>query len=111
MEALLALLRLYKGDERRAYFRECVALANNGTLIQSWSAESPPGMIADSYRPEQLVPGFWLLTLWCDPQTGRCFGAPAPDDPAYADGAWGRIKPKVQQFIKRYAERTLNPAT
>ncbi len=110
VEALLALLRPYKGDERRAYFRECVALANNGTLLQSWSAESLPGMIAESYRPDQLVPGFWLLTLWCDPQTGRRFGAPAPDDPAYADGAWGRIKPKVQQFIKHYIERNLNLA-
>lgn len=111
VEALLALLRPYKGNERHAFFRECVALANNGTLLQSWSAESPPGMIAESYRPEQLVPGFWLRTLWCDPQTGRRFAGLTSDDPAYREGAWGRIKPKVQQFIKRYVERTLNPAT
>lgn len=111
VDTLLALLRPYKGDERRAYFRECVALANNGTLLQSWSAESPPGMIAASYHPEQLVPGFWLLTLWCDPQTGRRFGGIPPDDPAYQDGAWGRIKPKVQQFIKSYVERNLTLAT
>jgi len=111
VEALLALLRPYKSDERRAYFRECVALANNGTLLQSWSAESPPGTIAVSYQPEQLVPGFWLLTLWRDPQTGRRFGGLAPDDPAYQDGAWGRIKPEVQQFLKSYVARTLNPAT
>lgn len=111
VEALLALLQPYTANDRRAHFRECVALAHNGTLLQAWSAESAPGSIADSYRPEQLVPGFWLLTLWCDPQTGRRVGGLAPDDPAYPDGAWARIKPKVQQFLRNYLRQDLSPAT
>ena len=111
VEALLALLQPYTAEDRRAHFRECVALAHNGTLLQSWSAESAPGLIADSYRPDQLVSGFWLLTLWRDPQTGRRFGGLTPDDPAYSDGAWARIKTKAQPFLKRYAAQDLSPAT
>ncbi len=111
VEALLALLRPYPLEERLAFFREHVALANNGILLQSWSAESAPGLIAESYRPGQLVPGFWLLTLWCDPQTGKRLGAFTPDDPAYPDGAWARIKPNVQQYLQGYLESYLSPAT
>ena len=111
VEALLALLRPYHLEERLAFFREHVALANNGILLQSWSAESAPGLIAESYRPGQLVPGFWLLTLWCDPQTGKRLGAFTPDDPGYPDGAWARIKPNVQQYLQGYLESYLSPAT
>lgn len=110
-EALLALLQPYTANDRRAYFHECVALADNGRLLRSWSAESDPGLIADTYRPEQLVPGFWLLTLWSHPQTGRRFGGLSPGDPAYPEGAWARIKPKVQQFLKTYAAQYLSLAT
>lgn len=111
VEALLALLRPYRNEERQASFHECVALANDGTLLQSWSAESPPGLIAGGYRPDQLVPGFWLLTLWLDATTGRRVGAMAPGDPAYPDGAWARIKPKVQTYMRRYCDKLTAPAT
>ena len=111
VEALLTLLQPYSGEDRRAYFHECVAIADNGILLRSWSAKSLPGLIADSYRPEQLVAGFWLLTLWCDPQTGKRFGGLTPGDPAYPDGAWARIKPKVQQFLRTFVAQHLSQAT
>lgn len=111
VEALLALLRPYRGAERSVIFHECVALADNGTLLQAWSAASAPGLLAESYRPEQLVPGFWLLTLWRDARSGRRFSALAPDDPAYADGTWARLKPRVQAYARDYCERNFNPTT
>lgn len=110
VEALLALLRPFHGKERRASFRESVALAHNGTLLQSWSAESGPGMLAADYNDADLVSGFWLLTLWCDMDTGKRVGARMPDDPAYPDGAWARIKPEVQAYVSAYCERALTPA-
>ena len=110
VEALLALLRPYHGADRRATFHECVALADNGALLRTWRAESAPGMIAESYRPDQLVPGFWLLTLWRDPRTGKQFSALPPDDPTYADGAWAQIKPRVQRYLQEYVARALTPA-
>ena len=109
--ALLALLRPYRNEERQATFHESVALAQDGALLQSWSAESPPGLLAESYRPDQLVPGFWLLTLWCDATTGERVGAVAPGDPASPDGAWARLKPRVQTYLQRYCERLTAPAT
>ena len=111
VEALLALLRPYRGAERSVVFHECVALADNGTLLQTWAAASAPGLLAESYQPEQLVSGFWLLTLWRDPVSGKRFSALAPDDSAYADGAWARIKPGVQAYVREYCERRLSPAT
>lgn len=110
VEALLALLQPYHGEERRASFRESVALARNGTLLQSWSAESGPGVLAADYDSADLVPGFWLLTLWCDATTGTRVGARKPDDPAYPNGAWARIKPGVQAFVSEYCRRALTPA-
>ncbi len=111
VEALLAFLRPYHGEDRQAFFRECVALANNGTLLQSWCAESAPGSIAESYEPEQVVPGFWLLTVWCDPSSGRRVAARSPSEPGYPDGAWARIKPSVQQFLRSYVDSLFTSAT
>ena len=111
VEALLALLRPYRGAERRVVFHECVALADNGVLLRSWRGESAPGLLAESFQPEQVVPGFWLLTLWRDARSGRRFDALAPDDPSYQEGAWARIKPRAQAYLRDYAERRLNPAT
>ena len=110
VRALLALLQPYRKEERRAFFRECVALANDGTLLQSWSAQSTQGYIADSYHSDQLVPGFWLLTLWCDRNTGERVGARTPEDLAYPDGAWARIRPWVQEYVAAYYARCLTPA-
>ena len=110
VRALLALLQPYREEKRRAFFRESVALANNGMLLQTWSAQSTPGSIADSYHPDQLVPGFWLLTLWCDLNTGERVGARTPEDPAYPDGAWARIRPWVQEYVAAYYARCLTPA-
>ena len=111
VQALLALLRPYRGADRRACFRETVALADNGRLLQKWSAASAPGLLAESYRADQLVAGFWLLTLWLDPQSGRRVGAHSPDDPNYPAGAWARIRPGVQEYLYAYCERAFTAAT
>ena len=111
VEALLALLQPYHDEDRSAFFRECVALANNGTLLQSWCAESAPGSIAESYRPDDVVPGFWLLTVWRHPSSGIRVAARSPSEPGYPDGTWARIKPGVQQFLRSHVESHLTSAT
>jgi len=102
VQALLALLQPFRGAQRTAYFTEAVALAQRGHLLQVWTAQGEPGLLAEDYSAEQLVPGFWLETLWYYPSFGKRACELSPAERAQLSTTWARLRAPVQAFLREW---------
>ncbi|MFQ5860685.1 MAG: non-canonical purine NTP pyrophosphatase [Dehalococcoidia bacterium] len=100
LERLLELLQPYRGQARRALWVEAVAVAQDGGLLSSWQAQGGEGLLAESYEPQHVVPGFWVATLWYFPRFGKRYVEMSPEELAQAADPWAQLKPLVQAFFR-----------
>ena len=70
--ALLEICARLTGPDRRIGWSEAMSVAVDGRLLETWTANSPPGVLADDLPPE-LYPasGFWVPWLWRCPEYGN----------------------------------------
>src|SRR5688572_8996131 len=71
-DALLALAADLDGDARRVGWREAVALARDGMVLDTFVGEGPTGLLARDYDPVLIGAGggFWMPALWICPELG-----------------------------------------
>lgn len=68
---LLARARGLHGDERRLGWTEALAVARDGKVLQTWIAQSPPGVLATDLPSEMAADaGFWVPNVWRCPEYG-----------------------------------------
>lgn len=100
VEALLDMMRPLRGEERRACWVEALSLADKGAVVRSWRRRSRPGVIARTFRDEDLVPGFWAFSVWEFPTLGKRYADLTPDELALVDDHWTRLRPAVRRFLE-----------
>ncbi len=98
---LLELMRQFAGDQRRAFWREALALADSGRLLQSWEVESQPGVIAEQFDPSLMEPGFWAFSLWYFPQFRKTYAQLSEQELAQVDDHWTRLRELVREWGER----------
>ena len=96
---LLQLLAPYSGDDRRAYWHEALALAEDGRVLATWSATSRPGYLATDYDPARLRRGFWLANLWIYPELGKTHAELSPSEEAQVATHWTRLREDLQDYF------------
>lgn len=102
-DALLRLGAPLKEDERRIFWREALAVARNGNLVASWTADGPPGLLADDYDPVALArgDGFWLPSLWICPEFGgRRLSDLTPDDQMARRDHWFQLGAWLSELLR-----------
>ncbi|MBI3744876.1 MAG: hypothetical protein HY261_11420 [Chloroflexi bacterium] len=92
IEALLALMKSYRGEERVAYWREAVAVADGERVLASWSAESGRGRIAEQYAASKVIAGFWAFSLWVVPPFEKAYAELTVAERERVDDHWGRLR-------------------
>ena len=97
---LLALMRDKKGEERRVFWTEALALADRGQLLGSWQESGSEGYLTESYDPAKAIPGFWVYSLWYYPQFGRRYVELTPQELTEVDVTWQRLKAHVQACLQ-----------
>ena len=100
LEALLALMAPLTGGERRAFWREAVALAERGRPLKTWEAQGGEGVIAPSFDPGRIYRGFWVATAWYFPQVGKTYAEMAPQERRRSGEPWSRLRPRVLRFFR-----------
>ena len=88
-----------KGEERRVFWTEAVALADRGRLLGSWQETGSEGYLTESYDPSKAIPGFWVYGLWYYPQFGKRYVELTSQELAEVDVTWQRLKARVQQWF------------
>ena len=107
IELLLRLMRPCTGEARTAWWEEALALANRGEIVRQWTAESPKGRIAQTYRPDLINPGFWAFSLWHIPEYGKSYVELSISERERLDDHWSRLKAQVQAyFVERHGKAT-----
>lgn len=102
LRSLLDLLAPFKGSDRTAVWREALALADRGTLVAAWEVEGPPGLLAESFDPAKMRPGFWLDTIWFYPEVGKLHPDLSDEERDRLRGTWAMLKARVQAFLHKH---------
>jgi hypothetical protein len=106
--SLLALMVGLRGEERRAFFVEAVAVAYRGEVVGEWEGKGEEARVVES-MPERLVAGFWADALLAgqvgmgvrrDP--GDLRAVPATDGSVAPSSAWARLRPMVQRRLREW---------
>ena len=97
---LLALMQGKRGEQRRGFWTEAVALAKRGRLLGSWQETGSEGLLTESYDPAKAIPGFWVYSLWYCPQFGKRYVELTPQELAEVDVTWQRLKARVQEYLR-----------
>ena len=98
---LLALMAPLTGPERRASWREALAVAEGGCLLDTFLALSGEGYIAHDICEPLVKDGFWVGAIWCFSQVGnKCYAQLNAKELREVGDHWMALKEKVQRFFR-----------
>ncbi|MEW6610262.1 MAG: non-canonical purine NTP pyrophosphatase [Patescibacteria group bacterium] len=101
-EALLALLKNAKGDERRVSWREAYAVARGGRILFSGelSGADNQGILLDYIPDDFQESGYWIGYVWYDPRFKKTFMRLTDEEKKSRDSA-------MAQFMQVVRERNI----
>lgn len=101
LDAFLELMKNKKGDERKSYWHEAIAIAKDGKKIFSAEEVSVPTIIQEAYDPKKYRPGIWLCSLFYYPQYGKNFFDLTQEE-LEEDGedTWWELGERVEEFLR-----------
>jgi inosine/xanthosine triphosphate pyrophosphatase family protein len=101
---LLERMRQYRGMERAVMWVEALALADRGSLVESFHAEGLKGLLAEEYQPAPGgAPGFWVDGLWLHATNGKRHWELTKDELASAGDPWGVLASLLRNALKGVA--------
>ena len=100
IQRLLTLMVPHQGEERRALWREAVALADDGRLIEVWEVEGPVGYIAPAPSPARIA-GFWAASLWYFPQADKTYTELSAEELRQLRDPWTRLTEAIQGWLQQ----------
>lgn len=100
LRRLLELMHPYQGADRAASWIEAVAIADQGTVLESWVLEGSTGVIATESPGKLSEPGFWVFSVWHFPQFAKTYNQLSDAEKDSLDDHWTRLKELVQGFFK-----------
>jgi inosine/xanthosine triphosphate pyrophosphatase family protein len=103
IEGLLAMMRPYRGERRKAMWTEALALAEKGKVVASWQVEGDMGIIRESYDRTRVAPGFWVASVCFFPGLGKSYGELSEVEREALGDAWSQLKLLVREFLRESA--------
>lgn len=100
VKALLTMMKPYQGKQRIIYWSEAVALAQKGKKIVSWQVDGDQGVLAQTYDPEGVKPGWWMASLWYYPEYNKTYNDLTEPELAKVNTVWSQLKKKIQKFFR-----------
>jgi len=89
-EGLLALAAGLRGDDRRLWWQEGLAVARDGQLLEGWEIHTGPGLLVDRLPSDpDPEPGFWVQPLWAELD-----GVPQ-------DAHWREMERVIQEWVQQ----------
>jgi hypothetical protein len=71
-------------------------------VLKTWTRQSRDGTIAERYEPEELVPGFWVFTIWWFPEIGKRYVNLTLGELERVEDHWTRLQGDVGEFWKHF---------
>lgn len=100
LDCLLKLMAPYKGKDRTIAWVEAVALARNEEVLETWQVVGANGILAENYDEDQIVPGFWVYSIWDFPDLGKKYSELTEEDKLAVNDPWFIIRSQVRQYIQ-----------
>lgn len=99
---ILEIMKDYKGNKRKVYFKEAIVLGKKGRLLFSHQAKSDTRYLTDYYNPEKFIEGFWIANLLYYPSIQKHYVDLSEEERigALPNTHWAKLKREVQNFVK-----------
>ena len=101
IESLLQLAARLFGDARRIGWRETLAVAADGQIVATWTAESSAGLLGET-APDDLPErssGFWVPHVWlCPEHNNRRLSALSDDERASRTDHWSALGAQLTEW-------------
>jgi inosine/xanthosine triphosphate pyrophosphatase family protein len=101
LRRLLEIMQPYSGPDRAASWIEAVAIADRGTVLESWELTGSTGLIATEPPAKLDEPGFWVFSIWYFLEFGKTYNQLSDAEKDSLDDHWTRLKALVQSFLKK----------
>ena len=95
---LVALMRPFRGEDRRASWVEALAIADRGRVLASWELSGAVGYL-DEEPPAGPLPEFWVFSVWRFPQFGATYSQLTDTQRKSVDDHWGRLRLLVRRYL------------
>jgi inosine/xanthosine triphosphate pyrophosphatase family protein len=95
---LLDLMRDLRGSERRTYWHEAIALARDGALLRTWTAQSDGGLIVEG-QPLLVDDAFWTESIRYYPAVGKLYRDLTDAELQALDGVWPRLRAEIRPYL------------
>jgi inosine/xanthosine triphosphate pyrophosphatase family protein len=96
---LIALTSDLKGDQRTVFWREALAIAEDGKLLASWDSQGTRAQLVEAFEPGDLKPGFWAASLCRVPESGRTLAALGDAQLPEHDPTWTGLRQAVKAWL------------
>ncbi|MDB5076996.1 MAG: rdgB [Chloroflexi bacterium] len=101
---LLRLMRSLKGEARNSLWHEAIALAKDGSVLETWSDSGDGGKIVETYVPGASdTTAFWTECIRYYPAVGKLYRDLLPAQLEALDTVWPRLREQVQRYLRHYA--------
>jgi inosine/xanthosine triphosphate pyrophosphatase family protein len=99
---LLDLMRELRGDERRTYWHEAIALAGDGALLRTWTAQSDGGLNVEG-EPILVDDAFWTESIRYYPAAGKLYRDLTDTELESLGSVWPRLRAEIQPYLANLA--------
>lgn len=96
--ALLDLVGPLAGQQRRAYWREVVAIAEAGRLLRTFQVRGGEGVIASTFARKDIRDGFWVGALLHFPSVGKPYARLTPEELRRVGDHWAALRSRVRRW-------------
>jgi XTP/dITP diphosphohydrolase len=101
IDHLLRLMRGLHGEDRRAVWHEALALAADGVLLHTWTAQGDGGLIVEAAPPDSSDDGFWTEQVRWYPAIGKRSCECTEGEREQVNDVWPRLRPRVRADFSR----------
>lgn len=100
LDAIIQMMEKFSGEDRKVFWNEAVALADNGKLVFSLLETGERGFLQKGYDRSNVMSGFWLANIWLCPRFDKTYACLTPEERGNQDFTWPRLKARLEPLIQ-----------
>lgn len=99
INAVLEMMKPYKGDQRASCFTESIAISRNNEVLFSTTVKGPTGYILEKFDKENYREGFWMGAIFYYPEFKKVSNLLTDEEKAMQKNHWSLIQEEIRRFI------------
>lgn len=102
INAVLEMMKPYKGDQRASYFTESIAIERNNKVLFSTTVKGPTGYLLEEFDKANYRDGFWMGAIFYFPEFDKVSNLLTDEERAKQKNHWSLIQEEIRKFFSGF---------